>query len=88
MLVCVHSNHFVSCALTDYRTNAPYIGCTVGRVANRIKDSQFVLDGKTYHLTCNDHSNHLHGGNVGFHKVQYSTHERDIIIPWSEVPLY
>ena len=56
-----------SCA--DYCTNAPYIGCMVGRVANRIKDSVFSLDGKDHHVSSNDPPNHLHGGFVGFNKV-------------------
>jgi len=39
-----------------------YLGCTVGRVANRIRDARFTLDGTTYELTANDPPNHLHGG--------------------------
>lgn len=39
-----------------------YFGCTTGRVCNRIKGGQFVLDGRTYYLERNDGSNHLHGG--------------------------
>jgi len=30
----------------QYRDKNPYLGCTVGRYANRIKDSKFMLDGK------------------------------------------
>ena len=56
--------------LADYRTNAPYIGCTVGRVANRIRGATFSLDGAEHHVTCNEPPNHLHGGLTGFHKVR------------------
>lgn len=60
------SPHFVH---ADYRTNPFYLGCSVGRVANRIKKATFVLDEKTYHVTANAPPNSLHGGTVGFNKV-------------------
>jgi len=40
----------------------PYFGSVVGRVANRIADAKFELDGKTYHLAKNNGENSLHGG--------------------------
>ena len=43
-----------------------YPGATVGRWANRIAAGRFVLDGRHYELGCNDGSNHLHGGPIGF----------------------
>lgn len=54
----------------DYFASGAYIGATVGRVCNRTADGCFELDGKTYHLNCNepDRCVHLHGGNVGFDK--------------------
>ena len=43
-----------------------YIGASVGRVANRTIDSEFILDGITYKLTKNDNGkHHLHGGAEG-----------------------
>jgi aldose 1-epimerase len=48
-----------------YPEHSPYFGALVGRVANRIKDSHFVLDGKTYTLPPNEGPNHLHGGSEG-----------------------
>ena len=43
-----------------------YLGCTVGRFSNRIKDAQFKLGDKTFHLNKNDLNKHtLHGGNLG-----------------------
>jgi len=40
----------------------PYIGCTVGRYANRIDLARFELNGKSYTLFANDGRNTLHGG--------------------------
>ncbi len=49
----------------------PYFGALVGRFANRIANSQFELEGKTYTLTSNDvGGHHLHGGLKGLsHRV-------------------
>ena len=41
----------------------PYFGATVGRVANRIANSTFQIDGVVYNLTKNRGEHHLHGGN-------------------------
>jgi aldose 1-epimerase len=41
-----------------------YLGCTIGRVANRISGARFTIDGTTYELAANDGRNHLHGGAV------------------------
>ncbi|MBE6915402.1 MAG: galactose mutarotase [Ruminococcaceae bacterium] len=50
----------------DYLSKGPYHGACVGRVANRIENSVFELDGKTYHLTPNYQGKHvLHGGEWG-----------------------
>lgn len=46
-----------------------YFGAVVGRVANRIKDAKFTLDGREYHLAANAPPHHIHGGNKGFDKV-------------------
>lgn len=52
----------------DYKNNAPYFGCTVGRYCSQIKDSKFTLNDKTYSLADNCGPNNLHGGAVGFDK--------------------
>lgn len=54
--------------LEDYLGPHPYFGSLVGRVAGRISDGRFTLDGKEYPLTLNDAPNHLHGGPQGFDK--------------------
>lgn len=45
------------------------MGCTVGRVCNRIGNGTFKLNGKEYHLAKNNGNNHLHGGLKGFSHV-------------------
>jgi aldose 1-epimerase len=46
----------------ETRTNNPFMGATVGRVANRIGGATFELDGVRYDLHANEGSTHLHGG--------------------------
>ena len=49
--------------VTDYENDAAkYLGCNVGRVANRIGRCKFVLNGEEYTLDQNDGENSLHGG--------------------------
>ncbi len=53
----------------EYLTkNDPYLGVIVGRYGNRIDEGKFSLGGKSYHVTINDGTNHLHGGVNGFSK--------------------
>ncbi|KAK6464766.1 UDP glucose-4-epimerase [Scheffersomyces coipomensis] len=49
----------------------PFFGTTVGRVANRIANAEFELNGKTYHLPKNENNNTLHGGLVGYDKENF-----------------
>ena len=53
----------------DYLTNPNYFGALIGRVAGRIEDSAFELNGQTYKLPANEGEHHLHGGPSGFHQV-------------------
>ena len=54
--------------LRSYRTNGPYFGSIVGRVANRIAGAKFTLEGRIYELAANNGPNCLHGGKVGFNR--------------------
>ena len=53
---------------------SPYFGALVGRVATRIADASFELDGEVYHVTANENTTSLHGGTVGFSKRLWKGH--------------
>jgi aldose 1-epimerase len=54
--------------LDQYVSVYQFFGATIGRVANRIANGKFSLDGKDYTLAVNREPNHLHGGFKGFDK--------------------
>jgi aldose 1-epimerase len=56
--------------------NNPFMGCLVGRYANRIAKAKFVLDGKTYQLAANNNGNSLHGGLKGFDKAIWNAQQK------------
>ena len=58
--------------LDGYLTNGPYFGVIVGRVANRIANAQFTLDGTRYTLAANNQPHHLHGGRRGWDKAVWN----------------
>jgi aldose 1-epimerase len=50
-----------------YVKGKDFLGCLVGRYANRIARGEFTLDGKKHTLAKNNGPNALHGGPTGFH---------------------
>ena len=54
--------------LAGYVADANYFGATVGRVANRVANGRFRLDGRSYQMAVADPPHALHGGPVGFSK--------------------
>lgn len=52
----------------NYLDNYCYLGSSIGRVAGRFSDNQFILDGKTIKLPINQGDIHLHGGCEGWDK--------------------
>uniref|UniRef100_A0A8C3S8M4 Aldose 1-epimerase n=1 Tax=Chelydra serpentina TaxID=8475 RepID=A0A8C3S8M4_CHESE len=58
--------------LEGYVNKHPYFGATIGRVANRIANGKFMVEGKEYKLALNNPPNSLHGGNKGFDKVLWT----------------
>jgi aldose 1-epimerase len=63
--------------LDGYLKGGPYFGAIVGRVANRIGNAAFALDGTRYALAANDKPHHLHGGTRGWDKVVWSARPFD-----------
>jgi len=57
--------------IADYAHQRAFLGATVGRVANRIRDARFSLNGHTYKLEANDPPHHLHGGSNGWHRAHW-----------------
>lgn len=49
-----------------------YLGALAGRVANRINQGRFTLNGKSYQLSMNG-PHHLHGGLDGFDKRRFNS---------------
>lgn len=62
----------------EWRTQETYFNAICGRVANRIKDGKFELDGKTYSLPVNNGPNSLHGGMEGFNAKIWEVVEQSI----------
>ncbi|AEQ53132.1 aldose epimerase family protein [Pelagibacterium halotolerans] len=48
-----------------YYDHSPYFGAIAGRVANRIGNARFTLNGAVYDLPANEGPNQLHGGPEG-----------------------
>ena len=65
--------------VSGYEKNAPGFGSFIGRVANRVADARFEVNGKVYELEKNDGENCLHGGSIGYNKLMYEaeTFEED-----------
>lgn len=52
--------------LSEYFEDQSFMGCTVGRVANRISSAGFELNGIKFELDANQGEHHHHGGSQGF----------------------
>jgi aldose 1-epimerase len=55
--------------LAAYETQHIFLGCIVGRYANRIAGARFSLDGREFLLAATDGESCVHGGRSGFDKV-------------------
>jgi len=59
-------------SIEDIVSRSPYFGSTCGRVANRIANGKFKLDGVEFSLAINNGPNHLHGGLKNFSHVMWT----------------
>ena len=55
-----------------YESSKTFAGAVVGRLANRLSDARFTLDGVEYTVVPNEGSTALHGGLDGFHRRIWS----------------
>lgn len=69
--------------LEAYLADRSYLGATIGRCANRIKDASFELNGKVYPLSTTFGPYHLHGGKVGFNKRLWTAAQVDETVVFS-----
>jgi len=58
-----------------YRTHTTYLGATIGRFANRLRDARLHIDGADYVLDENDGRHCLHGGRAGFGRRMWAIEE-------------
>lgn len=72
-------------SLNDYKHYDKYVGALVGRVANRIRNGEFELNGKTYHTPVNNGPNSNHGGEKGFSFRPFKTLLKDDRVLFSRV---
>ncbi|MCL2821428.1 MAG: galactose mutarotase [Oscillospiraceae bacterium] len=61
--------------IAGYEANKSYQGAVIGRIGNRVANSRYEMNGKTYNLDVNDGPNSLHGGFIGFDKQVWSAEE-------------
>ena len=63
-------------SLSDYELDFLCHGAIIGRVADRIEDACFQIDGKTYNVTKNNGEHCLHSGNC-FNRRLWSLHSAE-----------
>jgi len=59
-------------SLKEYEENQLYLGCIVGRNANRLSNGTIIIDDKEIQLTQNEDKKQLHGGFNGFDKKSWN----------------
>lgn len=60
-------------SLHSYLGRHPKFGATVGRYANRIKNAEFRLNNRLWHLEKNNKQHSIHGGTQGFNRRVFET---------------
>ncbi|MGX9417062.1 galactose-1-epimerase [Vibrio sp. WJH972] len=62
--------------MEQFLSQGAYLGASVGRYANRIKQGRFSIAEQAYQLSVNLGGNTLHGGEVGFDKQRWDIIEQ------------
>lgn len=62
--------------MSDFEKHSTFLGATVGRYANRIKQGRFEIAGQSYQLSTNQASHTLHGGADGFDKRRWHIEQK------------
>ncbi|MDT7838007.1 aldose epimerase family protein [Aquabacterium sp. OR-4] len=60
----------------QHQVQPGYLGAVVGRLANRIAQARFALDGRLVTLDANEGPHHLHGGTQGWHRRRWQVQAR------------
>lgn len=71
--------------IEEYVKGDCYLGATVGRFANRIKEGRFELNGEEYKLYINNGPNHLHGGKKGFDRFIWDSRQEGDFVVFSRI---
>lgn len=61
----------------QHTQQAAFLGASIGRYANRIKESRFSMDGVEYQLSPSQAQHQLHGGPEGFDKRRWQIVQQD-----------
>ena len=69
--------------LEGYISDNAYVGATIGRFANRIKNAEFSIENKTYYLDKNDGKNNNHSGSSGFNSKVFDFEIEDDAVIFS-----
>jgi len=76
-------------SIYDYlKAKGIYHGAIIGRVAGRIPNGKFDLDGKSYKLDLNTPTSQLHGGKEGFHNQVWdikSVNDTSVVLTYFSV---
>jgi aldose 1-epimerase len=73
--------------LDSYLTGFPAAASVIGRVANRIANARFTLDGVQYSLAANAGPHHIHGGRRGLARVNWEGQAQPVTAQASAVRL-
>jgi len=70
---------------TPYESGSSCMGGLMGRCVNRIAGSHFSIDGKSFDVSPNRGSYHIHGGWCGFHKKlwDFKADDRSVILNYT-----